>query len=215
MIVELESLLAFLTQIVFLFVAGGTLVNWLVFRDLARFDIALIFLPLALAILAQNLQRLFPGWETLLALVFFLALLSHPHLLLRVAQYFRPVPVVVRRASLVSLLLIVASLPLAKTAPLAVFTPAIGYFMVVEAYAGILFVLGARRLGAWSAGGCGLPPWARACWLWYSRSRSAWLYTARETNPPPQPERSSIRPSRSSPRSPACVTTSASPRRAG
>lgn len=147
MIVELENLLAFLTQIVFLFVAGSTLVNWLVFRNLARFDIALIFLPLALAILAQNLLRLFPGWETLLAPVFFLALLSHPHLLLRVAQYFRPVPVVVRRASLVSLLLIVASLPLAETAPLAVFTPAIGYFMVVETYAGVLFVRGAMKLG--------------------------------------------------------------------
>ncbi len=147
MIVELENLLAFLTQIVFLFVAGSTLVNWLVFRNFARFDIALIFLPLALAILAQNLLRLFPGWETLLAPVFFLALLSHPHLLLRVAQYFRPVPVVVRRASLVSLLLIVASLPLAETAPLAVFTPAIGYFMVVETYAGVLFVQGAMKLG--------------------------------------------------------------------
>lgn len=143
---ELQSLLALLTQIVFLFVAVSTLINWVIFRNQTRLDIALVFLPLALAILAQDLQIVLPDWEDLLALVFFIALLSHPHLLLRLAQYFRPIPLAVQRASLVSLLLVFISIPLSSVAPIIVFSFAIGYFLIVEAYAGFLLVQGSMKL---------------------------------------------------------------------
>src|SRR5688572_1453987 len=95
-----ENLLTFLTQVIFLLVAVSTLFNWAIFRNRARFDIALVFLSLAIAVIAQELQRFLPAWAPALTLVFLLALLTHPYLLLRLVRYFRPIPILTQRAAL-------------------------------------------------------------------------------------------------------------------
>jgi PAS domain S-box-containing protein len=157
---SMENFLTFLTQIIFLFVAGSTLFNWAIHRDHARFDIAMVFVSLAIAIIAQNLQSLLPAWASMLALIFFIALLSQPYLLLRVAQYFHPIPAFIQAAALIGLLLVFASIPLSETAPVLNFSFAIGYFLIFEGYAAFLLIRGAmtfrgvisRRLRLASAG---------------------------------------------------------------
>ena len=138
-----NDFLNFLTQIVFLWVAGSTLLSWARQRDQTRLDIAVVFVSLAIAITAQDLQRILPALASLLAVVFFLALLAQPYLLLRVARYFRPVPTLVQRAALVGLLLAYASFLLGRIAPILIFVLAIGYFLIVEGYATFLLIQGA------------------------------------------------------------------------
>ena len=141
-----ESLLTFLTQIIFLLVAGSTLFNWAKYQNRARLDIALVFLSLALAIIAQDLQRLFPALAPILTLIFFVALLTQPYLLLRLVRYFRPIPSLIQRAALVGLILIIALFSMIQTAPILVAILAIIYFIVLEGYTTILLVQGARTL---------------------------------------------------------------------
>ena len=156
----IENLLLFLTQIIFFYVAGSTLLSWARQRDQTRLDIALVFVSLAIAITAQDLQRILPALASLLALVFFLALVSQPYWLLRVAGYFRPLPTLAQRAALIGLLLVYASFFLGPTVPILIFVLAIGYFLIVEGYATFLLVQGAvaiagitgRRLRLASAG---------------------------------------------------------------
>jgi PAS domain S-box-containing protein len=158
--ISIEILLTLVTQSVFLIVAAGTLFYWAKYRNRARFDVAMVFVSLALAIIAQDLQAFFPAWEEALALIFFVALLTQPYLLLRVAQYFHPLPAYVTRTALVSLIAVFAILPFAETAPLPILIAAIGYFLIVEGYAAHLLVKGAitfkgvlgRRLRLASAG---------------------------------------------------------------
>jgi len=141
-----ESLLTFLTQIIFLFVSGHTLFNWAKYRSRARFDIALVFLSLALAIIAQDLQRFFPALAPVLALILFIALLTQPYLLLRLVRYFRPIPTLIQRVALLGLLLSIASFAISQTAPILVASLAIIYFIVLEGYVTILLVQEARTL---------------------------------------------------------------------
>jgi PAS domain S-box-containing protein len=158
--INIELLLTLITQSVFLIVAAGTLFYWAKYRNRARFDVAMVFVSLALAIIAQDLQVFFPSWEDTLALIFFVALLSQPYFLLRVAQYFHLLPAYVTRTALVSLLVVFTILPYAETAPLLILSLAIGYFLIVEGYAAYLLIKGAmmfkgvlgRRLRLASAG---------------------------------------------------------------
>lgn len=157
---SLEDFLTILTQTIFLLVAGSTLFNWAIYRDRARFDIAMVFVSLGLAIIARNLQRILPSWESVLALIFFLALLSQPYLLLRVTQYFHPIPAFMQAATLFGLLLVFASISMSESAPVQIASIAIGYFLIFEGYATFLLIQGAmtfrgvisRRLRLASAG---------------------------------------------------------------
>ena len=135
-----ESLLTFLTQVIFLFVAGSTLFNWVRYQNRARFDIALVFLSLALAIIARDLQGILPALAPALTLIFFVALLIHPYLLLRLVQYFRPIPTTIRRAALIGLLLVTVLFSLNQMVPALVSILAIVYFFVLEGYATILLI---------------------------------------------------------------------------
>ena len=158
-----ESLLTFLTQIIFLLVAGSTLFNWAKYQNRARLDIALVFLSLALAIIAQDLQRLFPALAPVLTLIFFVALLTQPYLLLRLVRYFRPIPSLIQRAALLGLILIIALFSMIRTAPILVAILAIIYFIVLEGYATILLVQGERSVGFW-ANDCSWLPSVLVCW---------------------------------------------------
>ncbi len=93
----LESVLDSLTQIVFLLLAASTLLNWIRQRNQTRLNIALVFVVLALTILLQDLQRIFPTLSLPFGILVFFTLLAHPYLLLRVAGYFRPLSQRIRR----------------------------------------------------------------------------------------------------------------------
>ena len=57
----LQSFLDSFTQIVFLFLAASTFLDWMRQRDRARLDITLVFMVLAVTILLQDLQRRDPN----------------------------------------------------------------------------------------------------------------------------------------------------------
>jgi hypothetical protein len=86
----LDDFLSFLAQIIYLLVAASTLSHWIRQRDQTRLDIALVFVSLALAFFAQDLQELRPDLAPLLGFAFFASLLAQPYYLLRVARYFQP-----------------------------------------------------------------------------------------------------------------------------
>ncbi|HRQ22555.1 MAG TPA: PAS domain S-box protein [Anaerolineales bacterium] len=139
----IEQFLPSLTQSIFLFLAVSTLFNWAKYRNRARFDTAMVFVSLALAIIARELRQLLPAWDSVLALIFFIALLSQPYLLLRVAQYFHLIPAFIPVVALFGLVLVFASIPLSPFAPTLVFSFAIGYFLIVEGYVAFLLIKGA------------------------------------------------------------------------
>ena len=152
-----NTFLQFLTQTTFLLVAASTLYNWVKNRNRARFDTAMVFVSLAIAIIAQNLQRFLPAWSSQLGLVFFTALLLQPYLLLRVVHYFHPIPTPVQAASLA---IVFASFSLRETAPFLVLVLFSAYYLILEGYAAFLLIKGAltikgvigRRLQFASAG---------------------------------------------------------------
>ncbi len=155
-----NTFLQFLTQTTFLLVAASTLYNWVKNRNRARFDTAMVFVSLAIAIIAQNLQRFLPAWSSQLGLVFFTALLLQPYLLLRVVHYFHPIPTPVQAASLIGMAIVFASFSLQETAPFLVLVLFIAYYLILEGYAAFLLIKGAltikgvigRRLQFASAG---------------------------------------------------------------
>jgi PAS domain S-box-containing protein len=143
----IENFLTLIAQIVFLFVAGSTTYNWAVQRARVRFDIALVFLSLALAIISQDLQAVFPAFASILAFIFFVALLTHPYLLLRVTGYLRPITLFVQLLALIGLILVFGSfLFFGRTAPSLIFSLGIGYFLVFESYATFLLIQGATTI---------------------------------------------------------------------
>jgi PAS domain S-box-containing protein len=144
--VTLEGFLDTLTQIIFLLLAGSTLFNWIRQRDETRLDIALVFIVLAVTIILQDLQRIFPTFTRLIGILVFLALLAHPYLLLRVARYFRPLPRPVQRFSFIVLLLAYTSLLFAAVATTIVTIVLVGYFVLAEGYVAFLFIQGAWTL---------------------------------------------------------------------
>jgi PAS domain S-box-containing protein len=143
-VMTIEDLLTVLTQIIFLLVAGSTLSNWAMYRTKSRFDITLVFLSLAIAIIAQDLQRLFPARAPVFGLIFLIALLTQPYLLLRVVRYFHPIPHLIQRIALIGLLLVITLFTLIQLASILFLVLAIVYFFVLEGYAAVLLVRGAR-----------------------------------------------------------------------
>ena len=141
----LENFLAIFTQIVFLYVAGSTVLSWIRSRTLARFDIALVFVFIAVAIIAQALQQIIPSFASFWALIFFVALLLQPYLLLRIIRYFRPIPLTVQRAVWIGLFLVIASFVFINSIPILVFSFALGYFLIFESYSSILLLQGANK----------------------------------------------------------------------
>lgn len=142
----IDSFLTLLTQVIFLFVAGSTLFNWATYRTRARLDIALVFLSLAVAILAQGLQRILPALAPVFTLIFLVALLIQPYFLLRLVQYFRPIPTWLQRISLLGLVLVIASFSFSQMAPILVSILAVVYFFTLEGYATLLLTQEARTL---------------------------------------------------------------------
>jgi PAS domain S-box-containing protein len=142
----LDAFLNLITQIIFLFTAGITLYSWLKHRDQTHLDIALVFVALALAIVTQDIQELFPDPPLLLTGVLLMALVSQPYFLLRVARYFRPVPAWIQRVTLIGLILTCASFFFIEIATVPVVILFLTYFTITEAYAGYLLIQGALTI---------------------------------------------------------------------
>lgn len=140
----LQSFLDSFTQIVFLLLAASTLLDWLRQRDRARLDVALVFLVLAVTIILQDLQHLFPNLVGVFGILVFLALLAHPYFLLQVARYFLPLSSRVQRLSFFLLIIAYASLVFSVVATTLVTIFLVAYFVIFEGYVAFLFVQGAR-----------------------------------------------------------------------
>jgi signal transduction histidine kinase len=144
--VTLSTFLNVLTQIIFLFIASSAVLSWLRRRDRARFDVAVVFFVFAVAIIAQDLGQIAPSAIAgILSIVFIVGLLLQPYLLLRVAQYFRPVSRRVQQVALVGLVLAGASVALIGLAPGVVVFIFLGYFLIADGYAAYLLFQGARH----------------------------------------------------------------------
>ncbi len=147
----LETFLNVITQGLFLFAALSTTFNWLRQRDQTRLDIALVFILLAISIIADNVQKLFGFQNPLLSLVQFVAFLAQPYFLLRAARYFRPLHPLIRQVALIGLLASYALLLLAVFVPIPAVTITVVivilvYFVVFEGYATYFLVRGAQTI---------------------------------------------------------------------
>ena len=162
---SLNDFLTLVTQALYLLVAGVTLLEWVRHREQTQLDITLVFVSLAITIIVQDVQRVAGLQLPWLSSLGSLATLAQPYLLLRVAQYFRPVRPLIRRGALLGLglswlALVSASVFNLSPLPTSITLLIIVYFVGVEAYATLIFVRGAltstgitrRRLGLASAG---------------------------------------------------------------
>lgn len=142
----LEFFLSVLTRIVFVVLAIVTLAQWGRSRDRIRFDVAMIFISLALLIVIQGFEQTIGLEVPWLNMLGSLAVISHPYFLLRVAHYFHPVNTLntlVSRGALVGL--VISWLALIFTpSPLPIWLTLllIAYFAVVEIYAALSLVRG-------------------------------------------------------------------------
>jgi len=141
----LDLFLTFLTQITFVLVAAVTLADWIWNRDRTRLDIALVFISLSASIVIQSVQRVVGVQAPWLGTVGSLAVMAQPYLLLRIAQYFRPVRPLIQRGALAGLALSWAALIIlsGQTPPTLITILIIVYFVIVEVYATTILFQGA------------------------------------------------------------------------
>jgi signal transduction histidine kinase len=143
---DLSLFLAQLTRATYLIIALITISEFLTHRDQTRLDIALMFLALAVTVVAQ-LADLAGVHSQLISDVQAVSLMAQPFLLVRLAGHFQPLPRFVEPLAflgwLVSSVLLVA-LPRQPIWPTLL---AVAYFGVAEVYAATAFVRGARQAG--------------------------------------------------------------------
>ncbi len=134
--------LPILTRLGFLLLAALTVADLIRHRDRARLDVALVFVSLSASIILQPLLKFFGLSLPWVSTAGTMALVAQPYLLLRIADYFQPVPLLIRRAALIGLLAvwvpIIFLMPLPTPATLAI----VIYFVLMEAYATWIFLRG-------------------------------------------------------------------------
>lgn len=139
----LDEFLTILTRIVFSLLALVTLTQALRHRDRTRFDIAAVFVSLAMTVVIQGIEGIIGFEIPWLEKVGTLAVMAHPYFLLRIAHYFYPVPTLIRRGALLGLAIAgIGLITSGPEAPAAVTLLLIVYFVFVEAYAAVLFFRG-------------------------------------------------------------------------
>ena len=134
--------LSILTRLGFLLLAALALADLIRQRDRARLDVALVFVSLSASIVLQPLLKFFGLSLPWVSTVGAMALVAQPYLLLRIADYFQPIPPGIRRAALAGLLatwvLIAFLAPMPTPATLFI----VIYFVLVEGYATWIFLRG-------------------------------------------------------------------------
>jgi hypothetical protein len=139
-----NTILSPVTSIVFVLIAGLTLLAWARQRDGMRRDIALVCASLAGLIVIQNVWGLADIQQPELALLGSLVLLAQPCLLLRVAAYYRALPAPVLRGVLLGLSLAGAALILVPSPrPPWMWLLLAAYFIGSEGFAALILVQGA------------------------------------------------------------------------
>src|SRR5260221_6007852 len=136
--------LELITQLFFILLSGITIIDFLRYRDTARRDIALMFCSLSMAIWVQFVTKLLGiaiPWLTSLAVIAFLA---QPYLMLRLVQFFRPVPFAVRYVALLTMVVSWLTI-LFGHAPYSIILVlvVIANFVVIDGFAMFAFVRGA------------------------------------------------------------------------
>lgn len=134
--------LPILTQLGFLLLATLTLAALIRHRDQARLDVALVFISLSASIILQPLLKFFGLSLPWLNIAGTMALVAHPYLLLRIAGYFQPIPLLIRRAALAGLLAACALIAFLAPLPTPVALAIVVYFVLVEGYATWIFLRG-------------------------------------------------------------------------
>src|SRR5262245_51991525 len=142
-----NDLLTLVIQLSFIVLGILTTYDYLRHRDMARRDICLMFVTLAATFVIQLLTRITGLQVTWLSRLGSIALVSQPYLLLRLARYFRPIPVLVMRAALVGMLISWTALVLTNqfsyVVQLILLLAMIIYFAAINGYAMITFIRGA------------------------------------------------------------------------
>lgn len=143
---SIDDFLQLVTQVTLVLLAIVTLRDYLRSRDESRADIVLMFWALGIIVISQWLQdvtRFAPPW---LATLTQIALVAHPYLLLRLVQHFRSVPNPIRWTALGGMVLSWLILLLSpETLPIAAIFFIVVYFVFVEGYATVAFLVGARQ----------------------------------------------------------------------
>ncbi len=149
-----NDLLTLLIRLLFIALGFLTVVDYLRHRDKPRRDIALMFGTFGILFLIPTLTSAFGIQSTWLSTATSLALVAQPYLLLRLGQYFRPVPRNLMRVAQIGMvvfwaaLIIIAAIPKdesVKTTPpeIAALLALVAYFGAIDGYAMLMFVRGA------------------------------------------------------------------------
>lgn len=145
----INEFLAFATQVTLVLIAAITVASYLRYQDQTRLDIALMFSALAFITIVGRIREIRATEDALdqvLMVATQIALMSHPFLFLRLVLDFRPVP---RSIWWVAWLGMVGSwvllLGLPDPLPLVVILGMVVYFVFIELYAVVAFVMGARN----------------------------------------------------------------------
>src|SRR5262245_36960518 len=142
-----DDILNLVIRSTFLLLSGLTLIGFLRRPNQARLDIALMFNSVGLSFVISILRSvgIHADW---LSLVSTLALIAQPYLLLRLAQYFRAVPVLIQRLALFGLIAswLILGVTAAPVRALPLLVVAI-YFVGVEGFAAVAFARGALTTG--------------------------------------------------------------------
>jgi PAS domain S-box-containing protein len=141
-----NELLSLLMQLLFIFLGVVTLIEYLRHRDKTRRDIALMFSSLATLYVLQYIIRISGVESRLLSTLALCALVAQPYLLLRLVQYFWPVPPLLMRIAAISMVVSWIAFALAES-----FSPVgaviallaiILYFVAIDGYAAVSFIRG-------------------------------------------------------------------------
>ncbi|MEO8608020.1 MAG: hypothetical protein ABI690_09075, partial [Chloroflexota bacterium] len=133
-------------QVQFILLGCLTLIDFIRHRDKTRLDIALMFGSLAMLFLIQTLEeatRVQLKWIDTIGII---ALITQPIFMLRLVQYFRPVPTLLMRFAWIGLAVSSIAFIMAdyfsRTGALIALLAIIGYFVALEGYAALSFVRG-------------------------------------------------------------------------
>ena len=137
--------ISLLTQLTYGCLAIVTLGRWIAVRDRSAFRIALFFVLLAVAILAQRLQAALPSLAGLMGLVLFVCLLALPLAATRMVKNFFPLPRPMSEGAVVGYVLALVSLFLAQVALAPVLVYLLVYFCGLGVATVVSFARGAGR----------------------------------------------------------------------
>ena len=141
-----NELLGFVMRLQFILLGSITLIDYIRRRDKTRRDIALMFGSLATLFAVQMFQQVTGIQLKWLNTIGTIALVAQPFFMLRLVQYFRPVPNLLRRLAWVGLIVssiaLIMSDYLPRTGAIIALLAIIAYFAALDGYAALTFVRG-------------------------------------------------------------------------